>query len=115
MKKVNQWTAYGDVNPIEHGGVWMRQDTETCYQVVTVKPYDDIESQWLVTDSYIDMSDSWIDRLRVASYVGCHRDDITAMDVVSYYGEYHCNGSMDKLYSRQDVKKWIRSHGIKVR
>ena len=81
----NKWESYGDVNPLEHGGVWVRQDKDdkNCFTVITLDLYDEEDGTYQFTNSYIDITDSWIDWEAVSGFAGENRQKY-ASDVVSY-------------------------------
>lgn len=56
---MNEWKNYGDVNPVEYGGTWIKKDNENCFLVVRSIPIE--EDGYLFEDLYVDISSSWID------------------------------------------------------
>ena len=52
---------YGDVNPIEHGGLFIAKDEERknskCYMVIDISKFDDAEETWCYEECYIDLDD----------------------------------------------------------
>jgi hypothetical protein len=83
------WMALGDVNPMEHGGAWVKHDEGTCFYVVTWHPSEDEENMGNFADSYVDLSDSWQDHEAVGSWADWQEstpDEIKSVDMVTYYG-----------------------------
>ncbi len=86
-----EWKKYGDVNPLEHGGLWVAHDTEIegrCYYVIGLNPIDG-ENKWRFIDGYIDLDDTWIDwnEVRVSMDTPTNAsDEMLAVDCYHYYG-----------------------------
>lgn len=119
----NTWVAYGDVNPLEHGGVWTRQDDDfiNCFKVVTVdliqdQNHDDFSAyEYQLTETYIDITDTWINWEGVNDCMGEDIEDRKAQNVVSYYGAYHSNGTIEVITGEKNVINWLYDRGIEVK
>lgn len=56
-----QYKNFGDVNPIEHGGLFIAKESENLldldFHVIEVSKFDDEDDRWLVQQSSINMQD----------------------------------------------------------
>lgn len=57
----NAWVNYGDVSPIEHGGIFVKKESETTFRIIKLQFVDDEEKN-LLWDCYVDITDSWIEK-----------------------------------------------------
>lgn len=112
---MNNWIAYGDVNPLEHGGVWQQQDidNEYYYSVVILQKYND-EEKWFLSCCEVNMKCGWINWDAITSYTGLSVEEIQAHDVVSYYGESQFDGDWQNWHSEHNVKVELSSYGIEI-
>lgn len=116
---VMEWTNYGDVNPIEHGGLWVKPDVPTfpnCFYIVEVTPMEDKEG-WFVSDGYVDLNDSWIDWQAVYSYTDTSWTDepiIRALSAFQYYGPKEFQGEIQGERIREDVLEYLKEWEIEV-
>ena len=108
-----EFTAYGDVNPIEHGGQWVRKITETDYEAITLE-YDEPNEVIRLGTVLLDISDAWIDKKSVLSYADGSLDypERFVLDANSYYGIENCGGSIDNYelseipQLKSNLKEW---------
>ena len=91
-----EFTAYGDVNPIEHGGQWVKKVSENDYEAITLD-YDEGNEVLRLGTVLLDISDAWIDKKSVLSYADGSLDypERFVLDAISYYGIVNCGGSID--------------------
>jgi hypothetical protein len=68
------WVNYGDVNPIEHGGIFVKEENETTFRIVKLQFVDD-DGKNLLLDLNVDISDSWIEKEAVMNYAGISEAD----------------------------------------
>ena len=112
-----EWKAFGDVNPIQHGGQWIIKTSEHTYRVVTVDRYEDTETPLIrLGDCDVDVTDEWIDKAQVTRYADSSIDEDEmryALDVVSYYGAQGCGGSY-KDFTEEDTVKELATYNIIV-
>jgi hypothetical protein len=62
------WENYGDVDPIEHGGIFVKPDEVMvgCYYIEKVDKIPD-NDKYLISSLYVDVNDSWINKDEVFS------------------------------------------------
>lgn len=115
------WTNYGDVNPIEHGGMFVKYDEEIGgrnYYVIQLTPLEDVDTEkWAVIDGYVDLDDDWIEWKDVQSTVNTPKatnDEYLATDVMLYYGTNLSNGEMPILNSREEVEQFLKDREIGI-
>ena len=113
------WEAYGDVNPIEHGGVWAlnQKDRDNAFFLVELVNMEEAcgEPGFLISSCYVDLEDSWIEMDRVKSFIGADEDTsaITlAIGVLAYYGPEHCGGEAIYTQTEEGAIAEVESHGI---
>jgi hypothetical protein len=91
------YTAYGDVNPIEHGGQWVKKVSVNDYDIITLE-YDESSDTLIYGTVLLDITDSWIDMKDVLSYSdlgGSSPSELYALAIVDYYGIVNCGGTID--------------------
>lgn len=107
------WTNYGDVNPLEHGGIWLEKDQEHCYRVVLL---DTMDEKYLFRDCYVDISGEWIKWKDVLDCSG-HDKDATEVDKVlallNYYSILEFEGC-ERVISHEEVLKELEMYEIPV-
>lgn len=120
---MNGYVNYGDVDYLEHGGCFIKKDTEVsgeCYKVVEIHKVDSEEKEvYWVVDSYVDLSDGWIEWEKVKSYVGLENEnenelpgELLAREALSYYGSDNFNGSKTEFDSVEEVIEELKLYGI---
>jgi hypothetical protein len=116
---VRNWENYGDVNPIEHGGIWIKPDVPTfpgCFYLVKNIPLDDTYG-WFVQDGYIDLNDDWIEWDSVFSYAGIDWTapaEIRAIAAFDYYGPLEFSGESKLVYNDKDLQAELEEWEIEV-
>lgn len=120
--KVNKdasWENYGDVNALEHGGDFIKKDSDypldKCYYYVKViNMYNACgEDGYRVEEGYIDLNDSWIDWHAVETTCDVSdRDEIKVIDAVSYYGMEEFNGETYNFDDETEVLEHLAAKGI---
>jgi len=116
------WKAYGDVDPIAHGGTWVlpNKDSNVDFFIVRVINLDSAcgEQGFLVEDVRIDITDfSEEDIKDVKSFIGA--DDSTenaliAIGILEYYGPEHLGGNVTQIDTEEEAIIEIESHGIDI-
>ncbi|QIA28652.1 hypothetical protein [Phage f2b1] len=116
------WKAYGDVNPIEHGGEWVlpNKDADTDFFIVRIINLDSAcgEPGFLVEDIHIDINDYNEEDIEdVKSFIGA--DDTTenaviALGFLQYYGPEHLGGTSVKRDTEEEARAEVESHGVDI-
>lgn len=92
MKKQNYFN-YGDVNPIEHGGIWVKKIDNHTFEIIKNIP----ETNELL-DLKVDITDSWIERERVMSFIGMTEKEFNpiwfAIGCINYYSADNFGGTI---------------------
>jgi hypothetical protein len=113
-----KWENYGDVNPIEHGGMFVLYDEEIegrCYYVIEVNSEIDGEEKWAIIDGYVDLDDDWIewDSINETMDSPSDADDKRLVtDVMHYYGTHLSNGKMEIIDNREMVIEYLTNRDI---
>lgn len=88
-KEVN-WVNYGDVNPLEHGGIWVRKDAdiEGAYYIVK-NVYRPVAELYEVYDLWVETGEEWQEKNLVMDYIGMTEDTFNeihyAIALTDYY------------------------------
>ena len=95
---------YGDVNFFDYGVlVEVNKNNENEFDIIKCTPDCDTENNYLFTTDCIDITDSWINKREVCSYIGLRDFSIDytveekillAIGVVEYYGTQNSNGGL---------------------
>lgn len=113
------WENYGDVNPIEHGGIFIKKDTEDfprCYYVVRIDYNEEAGHFWL-QDLYVDLNDDWFEWDAVHSYADTSdvSDDIDKVIALISYYSYLEFGTAYEVQDYDEVVKALKEFGIEVK
>jgi hypothetical protein len=119
-----KYVNYGDVNPVEHGGLFIALDEEVgegnCFYVVEINKFDDIDDSWLFQDSYIDLNDVSEQQYKEASDgIDFAEDETDSARRVSYLVSYFghntfSDGHEQVIKGEEDLKEELLSYGIIV-
>lgn len=111
-EKQNSYENYGDVNPLDHGGIWVKQITETQYEIIKNIP----ETNELF-DMSIDITDNWIEKEGVMSFIGMDEQSFDpvwyAIGCTDYYSPENF-GSIYKMESEKELIEFLNARGIKA-
>ena len=81
---------YGDRNFFEYGILVDSEHSDTEFQILYCRPYDDEEDKYLFAECTVDITDSWIDKKAVMSFAGMKEENFDpirfAIDCIEYYG-----------------------------
>ena len=113
-----EWKAYGDVSPLEYGGAWVKKDREHNFYVIKIDILGNTDNIRF-SDTYIDTTDTWINKKAVKDFVGAddqkdYSEEMYALDIVSYYGEYHCGGEHQTYTDKKELIERLKGLGIEV-
>lgn len=115
---INNWTNYGDINPLDHNGIWIKQDYDTNYNVVKVTNLEESCSGegFYIEDIYIDINDTWIDLEAVKACSGVSEDNnnMLAVAIADYYGGYNCGGSCYTLDTKDETLQFLNNYNISI-
>lgn len=85
------YVNYGDVSPLEYGGIWLNRDrnAEQAFAFVQLDIIDDT-GDYVIQSGYVDTSDTWLDKKSVKQACDTPDNDIIrlALDYINYYGSY---------------------------
>lgn len=119
LKNSNQkWENFGDVNPIEHGGIFVKKDIEinsdTCYYIVK-NVYDEDGEKHILYDLYIDISDDWIEKESVMDYIGMTKENFDpifyAIGCTEYYNYLEFQGDRTEC-NEEELKRELSKRNI---
>lgn len=117
-EELSTWRFTGDVSPIEHGGLWIKETSENSYDIVKLQT--DYDGTVYFAWGTIDLDDSWIDIEQVESYGGCKKEENVLWfidSVLNYYGSENFCGNPDtyKLYDDNElIESELLKMGIKI-
>lgn len=112
---ISNWFRFGDVNPIEHSGMFIRKNKKEFDIIKIVGTSETCSNYVLYGEVTLDINDSWIDKKDVIKMSGKKPNEITAMEfaglVIDYYGVENAGGSFTKERP-QTVVKTLKRYGI---
>ena len=75
MAKLKEWVNYGDVNPIEHGGMWIREEEGSeGERFEFVKLQEWFDEHIAIHHGVVDITDDWIDKEAVGRYADVNEE-----------------------------------------
>ena len=113
-----EWKAYGDKNPLEHGGIWVLSDEEKngeafkgCYYIVKYNP-----DTFHITECWVNVNDDWIEKKEVMDYCGMSQetyDEIQyAINCTDYYNYMEFQGTLTTVRNLDEAIEELRKHEI---
>lgn len=116
---MSEWVNLGDVNPLEHGGFFIRKDDENSYDVVALHNLEESagEPGWLIENGYVCLDDEWIDWERVKEFAGIVEnvsDEMLVRSAWDYYEHVEFNGSYMQVDKKEEVLDILSGWGIEL-
>jgi len=118
IEQAIQWVNYGDVNYMEHGGIFVKKDTKDfprCFYVVCLFQDQDVEDTWVIQDLYINLENvDWVNWEDIYAFTELNE---TATDVervialIDYYAPENF-GDICMVKGRKDVTETLASFDI---
>jgi hypothetical protein len=110
QEQQNIYENFGDVNPLDHGGIWVKQINKTEYEIVKNIPETNE-----IYDLSIDITDSWIEKNDVMSFIGMTNESFDplwfAIGCTDYYSPENF-GSIYKMYDEKELIEFLNARGI---
>jgi len=120
--KVNKdasWVNYGDANPMEWGGEFVKKDADypndKCYYIVKLTNMNTAcgEDGFMIEEGYVDLKDDWIEWEAVESTCDiADSDERKVCDVFGYYGINEFNGETYNFDDESEVLEHLAEQGI---
>jgi hypothetical protein len=118
-----QYQNYGDVHPIEHGALFIAEDTdfkdEKRFMLVEVNPVDDLVDGWLFTSSCIDLDD--VSKKQFEEAIDNYDDTIIADNMtkvaylINHFGHFTFDSGNEKIiYGKENIIQELSEYGIKI-
>ena len=119
MMNNTNWKNFGDVNPLDHGGIWVQKESETCYRIVKFYPEESEENPSQFQSLYVDISEKWIEKESVMDYIGMTEKDFDPIQYAIGCTEYYsCQNfgcyQPENFKTIEDVKEELEKYGITV-
>jgi len=103
---------YGDVNPLDHGGIWVKEINEAVFEIVKNIP-ETKELYYLE----VDITDTWIEKEGVMSFIGMTEEEFNpvwyAIGCTDYYSPENF-GSIYKMETQTELIEFLNARGIKA-
>ena len=118
-----EYENYGDLNPIEHGGIFIAVDKEygqgNCFYVIEVNPLADEEDSWLMEESYIDLRDVSDQQMKDAldGIENLQYDDkkYIVSCVISYFGHTTFSDGKERIIKgEKKLLEELKSHDLTI-
>lgn len=117
------FSNFGDVNFVEHGGLFIAIDAHfeeasvTSYRVVQIDKIEDAENKWLLQDSEIfedDVTEKHFDTMRQAGMILVGISNLELMsEVIRYFGHSEFSDPDTKIIEgEENVIKELKGYGI---
>ena len=111
----SDYISLGDCSLTEPCNFIKRNNYDTFYDFTVIQTNFDCDSEtFLITESNIDITDSWIDIEGIKETCDIDRSQFMttedyeislANDIVFYHGAYHCNGTIINDLSELDMTR----------
>ena len=119
MPKSNNWVNYGDVNPREHGGLFVRYDPKykeyEIIQTTSTEDYDGFDFSYFFDHVVVDRSDLLEDK-DLHAYAGiekAHIGQLTEKEIIYVLTSYiSYRGSDDGGYQVNNYWGELKKYGI---
>lgn len=118
------YVNYGDKNFFEYGCLVDADHSDTEFNILYCRPFDDEDDLYLFADCTVDITDSWIDRQQIMSYIGMSEDNYDpiqfAIGCIEYYGidefkDYNIPSQLTKVEVCNELKRyWIASDNLDI-
>ena len=114
-----KWINYGDVNPIEHGGLWIMHDRGNTYRVVELYkvPKEVMENFHALADLYVDLDADWVDWPDVAACSDIDLDTCSDIDKVIALVQFYSNLEFGEQYfiNSDNIIEELKKYDIEIK
>lgn len=120
LKTENGWVYIGDVNPVEHGGTWVRVSEVGTEVYEFIKLQEWFDERIALATGEVCVTDDWIDQQAIENFgdvslVGNPHEYVES--VVSYYGIGEFDQSpnfylVDGVSTEEDIRAFLEGEGI---
>lgn len=93
---------YGDVNPLEHGGIWVKRESKNEYEILKNNP----ETNTLY-DLLVDITDSWIEKDSVMSFIGMTEENFNPLQFAIGCTDYYSPENFGNTYKYETQNELI--------
>ena len=108
----SEYKNYGDVNPLDYGGIWVKQTGETEYDIIKYNP-----DESTFDDLLVDISDSWIEHEHVMNYIGMAEETFDPIQFAIGCTEFYSIENFGHSYiiiDREEMIIILKARGIEV-
>lgn len=103
---------YGDINPLVHGGVWVKQINETTFSII-----ENVPGTNRLKNMEVDISSTWIERESVMSFIDMTEEDFDALwfavGCSHFYGVDNFGQSYECV-SEEELIEQLNTRGIEI-
>lgn len=108
---------YGDRNFFEYGCLVDNDHEENEINILVCRPYDDEENLFQFAECQVDITDSWINRDSVMSFIGMSEEDFDdiqfAIGCIDYYGiENFSDSTFGYDFTMEEIKDKLKYYLI---
>lgn len=108
---------YGDKNFFEYGVLVDSEHSDTEFQILFCRPFDDEEDMFFFADCNVDIDDSWINRDDVLSFIGMNEKEFDpmryAIGCIEYYGAENFSSPYEGYkFNRKDIEERLKHYPI---
>jgi hypothetical protein len=110
----NEFENYGDVNPLMHGGIWVKDIGNNEFEIIRNNLEDNNN---LIDVMLVNISDDWIEKNKVMSYIGMTEDTFDpiqyAIGCTEYYSPNNFGHTYDNMTEEQMIQ-FLKLRGIEI-
>lgn len=115
-----KWSYDGDVNPFEHGGIWVRKNEKypdgNVYEAVAIENNDNYDEIFLMYVE-IDITDEELDRKAIEEYMDLaegYSNEEFVCGCIYYYGGSQLSTQADTVLTEEEMIKELTKYEIFV-
>lgn len=111
------YVNYGDKNFFEYGMLVDAEHSDTTFDILYCRPFDDEEDSFLFASCQVDITDSWIAKNSVMDYIGMDAKKFDAIQFaigcIEYYGVENFSSPYEGYqHNREYIESVLKHHLI---
>ena len=108
---------YGDVDFFEYGVLVDSEHSDNTFDILICRPFDDVDDLYYFADCQVDITDNWIDKKAVCSYIGMNPDNFNnieyAIGCIDYYGaENFSSPYLGYVFTKSEICEMLKHYLI---
>ncbi len=107
---MNKYENYGDVNPTEQGGIWVKKEGKSEFSIIKNDPE---RMEYYILE--VNITDDWIEREKVKNFIGMKDNEFDevwfAIGCTDYYN-YLNFGEKYEYRDEEELKEILEKMGL---